>query len=157
VFISKSQRGARFRVCRNPRRVTCACLPSRNHHSNVRFSDQDCSDDTVGIHRYLRDNTKRTKVQYPLSYLSTTSMGITGIENKQTRQNIFSLILSETFTVGDGGPNLFFLSRLLRHALQVTMLLFFVAHKSPGNTLVMHEDTTSFPTRSMHAILFIVR
>jgi hypothetical protein len=43
--------------------------------------------------------TKRTKVQCPLSYLSTTSMEITGIEEKQKRprQNIFPLVGSGTF------------------------------------------------------------
>jgi hypothetical protein len=99
------------------RSVAFACLPVRDHHSNVRFCGQDCSDGTTGIPRHLRKTvTKRTKVQCLLSYLSTTSMGITGIkdEQKRPRQNIFPLVGSGTFLQHRiAGPILTLLSHLL--------------------------------------------
>jgi hypothetical protein len=104
-LVSKSQLRA-ISVCKIPglshpaRSVAYTCRPARDHHSNVRFCGQNCSDVTTGIPSHLRKTvTKRTKVHCPLSYLSTTSMRITGIEDKQKRprQNIFPLVGSGTF------------------------------------------------------------
>jgi hypothetical protein len=118
------------------RRVTRECWPARNSHSNVKICGRDCSDNTAGIPRHLRKAvTQKTKVQYPLSCLSTTSMEITVIEDKQ---NIFPLVGSGTFLhYGMVGPILAFLSRLLQHACQVTVLLFFVPLSSSGNMQAM--------------------
>jgi hypothetical protein len=86
MLISKSQRRAGcVAIFQDSRSVACG---------------KNCSESTTGIPRHLRKTaTKRTKAQCPLSYLSTTSMGTTGIEDKQKRprQNIFPLIRSGTF------------------------------------------------------------
>jgi hypothetical protein len=79
-------------LSRPARNVACVCWPARVHHSNVRFCGQDCSDCITVILRYLKKTvTKRTKAQCPITILSTTYMGIAGIEDKykRPRQNIF--------------------------------------------------------------------
>jgi hypothetical protein len=102
LYINPS--GEASSVCRSHRIVTscqkCACWPARNHHSNVRFDGQDCNDDTACIpHHLMETATKKTKVQCSLNHLSTTSMGISWIEDKQkrSRKNIFPLVGSGTF------------------------------------------------------------
>jgi hypothetical protein len=61
------------------------------------FQARYCSDDMAVHPGHLRETA--TKIQCPLNYLSTTSMGITWIEDKQKRQrkNIFPLVGSGTF------------------------------------------------------------
>jgi hypothetical protein len=114
-------------------------VASKRYHSNVRFCGQDCSVRTTCIPGHLRKTiTKRTKVQCPLIYLSTTSMGITGIEDKQKRRRhgtIFPLVGSGMFLqYRTAGPILTLLSHPLQHACQVTVLLFFVPPLNPDNT-----------------------
>jgi hypothetical protein len=108
------------------------------HAGQVRFCGQDCSNGTTGIHLHLRKSTtKRTKVECPLSYLSTTSMGITRIEDKQKRpgKNIYPLVWSGmSLQYGNASLILILLSHLLRIACQVTMLLFFVPLLGSSNT-----------------------
>jgi hypothetical protein len=61
-------------------------------HSNVTFCCQDCSYGNTGIFRHLTKTvTKRTNMQCPHSYLSTTSIGKTGIEDKQTKAEYFAI------------------------------------------------------------------
>jgi hypothetical protein len=125
-------------LTRLARSVAWAWWPARDHHSNVRFCSQDCSDGTTGIPCHLSKTvTKRKKVQSTLSYLSVTSLGITVIEDKQKiiRQNIFLLVGSGMILqYGISDTLLTPLSRLLRHACQVTVLIFLVPLLGSGNT-----------------------
>jgi hypothetical protein len=66
-----------LRLSHPARSVACTLWPELDHYSNFRFCGQDCSDDTTSIlHNLKKIATKRTNVQCPLSYLSTTSMRI---------------------------------------------------------------------------------
>jgi hypothetical protein len=125
-------------VFRNSRIVTScqkcyACWPESSHNSNVRFGGQDCSDDTTGIPRHLKEAaTKRTKVKCPPNHLSTTSMGITGIEDKlkRTKQSIFPEW--HIFALGVASPILTPL--LASYDIPVKSMLFFAPLLVPSNT-----------------------
>jgi hypothetical protein len=112
--------------------------PAKNHHSNVRFSGQNCSDGTTGIPHHLRKTaTTRTEVQCPLSYLHEDNRCRRQSEEAKAEYFPPSWEL-HIFTVWDYHPILTFLSRLLRHACQITVLQFFV----PLLALETHKQKT---------------
>jgi hypothetical protein len=126
-------------LSRPARSVACACWPVRGYHSNVLFRGQGCSDGTTGIPHHPRKTvTKRTKVQCILSYLSTTSMGITGIEDKKKRPR-------QNITVWDCRPVVTLLSRLLWHALRSQCYY----SLGPGNTQALCIDKKRAPFNSV--------
>jgi hypothetical protein len=66
-------------------------LASKKIILNIRLFSQACSEYTSCISNHQRKAaTKRTKVKCTLSYLSVTSMGITGIEDKHKIYRVFS-------------------------------------------------------------------
>jgi hypothetical protein len=127
-LISRSQRRDSS-VCQSPRIVTSCqkyrmCMLACSKSS---MSDLVAMPVVMALPAFPATKEKLShSVQCPLSYLSTTSIGITD-KQKRLRHNIFPLVSSGTFLqYGIVGPILTLFICLLRHACQVTVLLFFV-------------------------------
>jgi hypothetical protein len=116
-------------LSRPARSVACACWSARDHHSNIRFCGQDCSGDTTSIPCHLKKTiTKKNKgamsSELPLHYFHGDIRYRR--QTEETEAEYFPISWKWlVFTVRDCWP-LTLLSRLLRHACQVIVLLFFV-------------------------------